>query len=434
MDYQVSKAREAEIGLEVFYTTTPGTGGRLRKVPEDFVVEEISKYPDQSEDGKYTIANVTSTNWEMNRLVRMLSKSLRISRSRIGFAGTKDKRAVTKQLMSFEIPIEDVRSLRMHQVTISDAYRAKKHITIGDLIGNSFALRIRDCAIQGEELETTAQATASILRDLDGFPNFFGVQRFGALRPVTHLVGKHIVKGDFEKAVMVYVANPNDNESEDAQRVRRELGRSMDFKSATATYPKKLSFERTVIAHLAENEGDYAGAIRSLPPNLQMMFVHAYQSYLFNKMLSQRIRRGLPLNKPLIGDVILPADRNGIPDHDIHIRVTEENIDLVERQMAERKAFVSGMLFGSESEFAEGEAGAIEKEIVETEDISREDFIVPAIPECSSKGSRRELLGRFKDLSIRVDGDSLVLSFSLDKGCYATSLLREFMKADVMAY
>ena len=434
MDYQVSKAREAEIGLEVFYTTTPGTGGRLRKVPEDFVVEEISKYPDQSEDGKYTIANVTSTNWEMNRLVRMLSKSLRISRSRIGFAGTKDKRAVTKQLMSFEIPIEHVRSLRMHQVTISDAYRAKKHITIGDLIGNSFALRIRDCAIQGEELQTTAQATASILRDLDGFPNFFGVQRFGALRPVTHLVGKHIVKGDFEKAVMVYVANPNDNESEDAQRVRRELGRSMDFKSATATYPKKLSFERTVIAHMAENEGDYAGAIRSLPPNLQMMFVHAYQSYLFNKMLSQRIRRGLPLNKPLIGDVILPADRNGIPDHDIHIRVTEENIDLVERQMAERKAFVSGMLFGSESEFAEGEAGAIEKEIVETEDISREDFIVPAIPECSSKGSRRELLGRFKDLSIRVDGNSLVLSFSLDKGCYATSLLREFMKADVMAY
>ncbi|MGD0057266.1 MAG: tRNA pseudouridine(13) synthase TruD [Methanomassiliicoccales archaeon] len=434
MDYQVSKSREAEIGLEVFYTTTSGTGGRLRKVPEDFVVEEISKYPNRSEDGKYTIANVTSTNWEMNRLVRMLSRSLMISRSRIGFAGTKDKRAVTKQLMSFEAPIEEVRSLRMHQVTVSDAYRARKHITIGDLVGNSFTLRIRDCAIKGEELETTAQATANILRKLDGFPNFFGVQRFGALRPVTHLVGKHIVKGDFERAVMVYVANPSENEDEETQRVRRELGRSMDFKSAMATYPKKLSFERMVIAHLAENEGDYAGAIGSLPPNLQMMFVHAYQSHLFNKMLSQRIRKGLPLNRSLIGDVILPADRNGVPDHDVHIRVKEENIDLVERQMAERKAFVSGLLFGSESEFADGEAGAIEKEIVDAEDISREDFIIPEISECSSKGSRRELLGRFKDLTIRTEDDSLVLSFSLDKGCYATSLLREFMKADVMDY
>lgn len=434
MDYQISKAREAEIGMEVFCTTTPGTGGRLRKVPEDFAVEEISKYPDRSEDGKYTIANVTSTNWEMNRLVRMLSKSLGISRSKVGFAGTKDKRAVTKQLMSFEAPIEDVRSLRMHQATISDAYRAKKHITIGDLVGNSFAVRISDCATQGEKLEATVQATASTLKDLDGFPNFFGVQRFGALRPVTHLVGKHIVKVEFQKAVMVYVANPSENESEEAQRVRRELELTMDFRSAIATYPNKLSFERTVIAHLAENEGDYTGAIRALPPNLQMMFVHAYQSYLFNKMLSLRIRKGLPLDRPLIGDVVLPARRNGIPDHDIHIRVTEENVDLVERQMRERKAFVSGLLFGSESEFAKGEAGAIEKGIVETEGISRDDFIIPDIPECSSKGSRRELLGRFKDLSIKVEGNGLVLSFSLDKGCYATSLLREFMKADVMDY
>ncbi|MDD1768605.1 MAG: tRNA pseudouridine(13) synthase TruD [Methanomassiliicoccales archaeon] len=434
MDYQASKTREAEIGLEVFYTATPGTGGRLRKVPEDFVVEEISKYPEKSENGKYTIATVTSTNWEMNRLVRMLSKSLRMSRNRIGFAGTKDKRAVTKQLMSFEAPIDDVRSLRMHQVTISDAYQAKKHLTIGDLIGNSFDLKIRDCTIQGKELEMAAQTTANVLRELNGFPNFFGVQRFGALRPVTHLVGKYIVKGDIERAVMVYVANPNVSEPEEAQVARRELERSMDFKAALSTYSKKLSFERTVIAHLARNEGDYSGAIRSLPPNLQMMFVHAYQSYLFNKMLSQRIRKGLPLNRPIIGDVILPVDRDGIPNHDIHIKVTEDNIDLVENQMSERKAFVSGLLFGSESEFAEGEAGAIEKDIIEAEGIGREDFIIPEIPGCSSKGSRRELLGRLRNLSIRADGSTLEVSFALDKGCYATSLLREFMKADVMDY
>lgn len=434
MDYQASETREADIGLEVFCTSTPGTGGRLRKVPEDFVVEEISKYPDRTDDGRYTIATVSSTNWEMNRLVRMLSRSLMISRNRIGFAGTKDKRAVTKQLMSFEAPIEDVISVRMHQVTISDAYRAKKHITIGDLIGNTFQLKVRDCVMQDEELEKAAQATATALREIGGFPNFFGVQRFGALRPVTHLVGRCIVKGDFERAVMTYVANPSADEPEEAQMARRDLERSRDFKSALATYPKKLSFERTVISYLAENDGDYAGAIRSLPPNLQMMFVHAYQSCLFNRMLSLRIRRDIPLSSPILGDVVLPADRDGIPDHDVCIRVTEENIDLVERQMADRKAFVSGLLFGSESEFAEGEAGEIEKAIVGAESVDHEDFIIPEIPGCSSRGSRRELLGRLKDLEIRTDNDTLDISFSLDKGCYATSLLREFMKADVMDY
>jgi tRNA pseudouridine13 synthase len=434
MEYQASSARETEIGLEVFCTETTGTGGRLRTSPEDFLVEEISKYPDQSEDGIYTIGTVTSTNWEMNRLVRQLSRSLRISRRRIGFAGTKDKRAVTKQLISFEAPIEDVKSLKIHQVTISDAYKAKKHINIGDLLGNSFAIWIKGCDLEGSDLKDNAEATARILNELGGFPNFFGVQRFGALRPVTHIVGKFIVNGEFEDAVMTYIASPAPDEPQEVREAREDLEKSRDFKSALGTYPMRLSFERTVIAHLARNDGDYTGAIGSLPQNLQMMFVHAYQSYLFNRILSARIKRGLPLNRPLIGDVVLPADRNGLPDHNINIKVTTENLDLVERQMTENKAFISGVLFGSESEFAEGEVGEIEKEIVGAEGIDREDFIVPKIPQCSSKGSRREILGRFKNLSIRAEADNLLMSFSLDKGCYATSLLREFMKVGVMDY
>lgn len=434
MEYQASSARETEIGLEVFYTGTTGTGGRLRTSPEDFLVEEISKYPDQSEDGVYTIGTVTSINWEMNRLVRQLSKSLGISRRRIGFAGTKDKRAVTKQLISFEAPIEDVESLKIHQVTISDVYKAKKNITLGDLVGNSFTIWIRGCDFEGADLEDNAEATACILNELGGFPNFFGVQRFGALRPVTHIVGKFIVNDEFEDAVMAYTASPTPDEPQEVREARKDLGESRDFKSALGTYPMRLSFERTVIAHLAKNDGDYAGAIGSLPQNLQMMFVHAYQSYLFNRILSARIKRGLSLARPLIGDIVLPADRNGLPDHSIYIKVTRENLDLVERQMTENKAFISGILFGSESEFAEGEAGEIEKEIVGAEGIGRENFIVPKIPQCSSKGSRREILGRFRSLSIRAEGDSLLMSFSLDKGCYATSLLREFMKVGVMDY
>ncbi len=317
MDQLSGAPGEGDIGLEVFITPTPGIGGRARKSPEDFVVEEVSRYPERQDDGRFVIATVTSTNWETNRLVRQLSKALRISRSKVGFAGTKDKRAVTTQLLSFEAPLEDVTGLRLHQVVISNAYRARKPMTIGDLVGNRFRVTVRDCNLRDEGLETVARGTATALEELGGFPNFFGVQRFGVLRPVTHVVGRHIVRGEFEKAVMAYVGNPMQAEGDDSREARRILDETRDFAGALVSYPKKLTFERTVIAHMAKNPGDYSGAIGALPPNLQMMFTHAYQSYLFNKVLSQRIRVGLPLDRPVVGDVVLPTDRTGLIDHEI---------------------------------------------------------------------------------------------------------------------
>jgi tRNA pseudouridine13 synthase len=426
--------RERELGLEIFYTPTAGIGGRLRTSPEDFRVEEISEFPQRDEGGRYSIAQVTSTNWETNRLIRQLSKALRISRGKVGFAGTKDKRAVTTQLMSFEAPLEEVLSLSIHQVEIGDAYRSRRKVTIGDLIGNAFVVSVRDCLIGGKELEDRCAEVASQLIELGGFPNFFGIQRFGSQRPITHLVGGHIVRGEMEKAVMAYVAHPTPYETDESRMVREELERTGDLREALRSYPRKLTFERVVLEHLMEKLDDFAGAIGRLPSNLQMMFVHAYQSQLFNRILSERIRRGLPLERPLVGDVVLPMTRDRIPDHDKPIPVTEENMDLVERQVREGKAFVSGLLFGSESTFAEGEMGEIERSVVESEGVRGEDFIVPQLPHCSSKGTRRELVCPLWDFGSHAEGNQVTLEFKLGKGCYATCLLREFMKVDPTYY
>lgn len=426
--------RERELGLEVFFTSTRGIGGRLRVLPEDFRVEEISDFPEESEDGRYTIATVTSTNWETNRLVRRLSKALRISRNKIGFAGTKDKRAVTTQLMSFEAPVEAVLALDIPQVEIAKVYRSRRKITIGDLIGNAFVIKVRECEVSGGDLENLCFDTYDQLKSLGGFSNFFGIQRFGALRPITHLVGKYIVKGEIEKAVMTYIAHPTPYELEETRAVRERLEKTRDFEEAYQNYPKKLTFERVVLKHLVEHPDDFTGAIGRLPANLQMMFVHAYQSYLFNRILSERIRRGLPLNQPLVGDIVLPLTAQNIPDHEKPIPVTRENLDLVEKQVKEGRAFVSGLLFGSESVIAEGEMGEIEHSIIDSEGISKEDFIVPQLPHCSSQGSRRELLCPLQDFELQVEGDTVTFRFRLWKGCYATSLLREFMKTDPIYY
>jgi tRNA pseudouridine13 synthase len=426
--------KERDLGLELFYThDIPGIGGKLRKTPDDFVVDEISDLPAPSPDGKFVIAKVWHRNWEMNRLVRRLSSNLKVGRSRVGFAGTKDGRAVATQLMSFNAPIEDVKALSIPDVKIMDAYNARRMVEIGDLIGNRFVVRVSDIESR-VDIKGTCEAVRAHLDELGGFPNFFGTQRFGSVRPITHLIGKDLIRGDFEGAVMRYVANPMEEEDSDANQARRMLQETKDFDRALREFPKKLTFERTMIGYLNDKPGDYLGALRTLPKNLLMMFVHAYQSYLFNRILCERIRRDIPINKPLVGDMVLPLNKLSLPDHDNPILVTRDNLEKACRNADEQKAFVSGLLYGTESGFAEGPMGEIEKGIVEREDIGNMDFQIVGLREASSKGTRRELLSPYKDLKMEFEEGAAKFSFSLNKGCYATALMREFMKAEMNLY
>jgi tRNA pseudouridine13 synthase len=198
--------------------------------------------------------------------------------------------------------------------------------------------------------------------------------------------------------------------------------------------PDSLSFEKIMVEHIVSHPGDWGGAIEKLPKNLQMMFVHAYQSYLFNMMLSERMRKGLPLNRPIMGDVVIPLDQNKIPQHENPIITTSGNIDLVARQVRSGRAFVTISLFGSESEISDGEMGDIERSIIKNEKISVKNFVVPGLPHCSSKGSRREILCPVSGLSHAMTDGGYDMSFSLPKGNYATCLLREYMKSDMGKY
>ncbi len=433
MGYRECRTAEAGIGMRCYLCDTDGTGGHLKTVPEDFVVREISDPPREKEDGKYTIATVTTRNWETNRLVRMLSRTMGISRERIGFAGTKDKRAITTQLMSF-YGNPDLGKVDLKDVSISGAYRGARGIQIGDLIGNSFEITVRDCSAPMSEIEGIISEDVRTIKKTGGFPNYFGVQRFGSVRPVTHLVGERLVRGDFEGAVRTYISFTTPEEEPELREKRESFAGRDDWDSMMKEMPENMSFERMLAGHLAENPGDWSGAIEILPTNLQMMFVHAYQSCLFNEMLSRRMESGLPLSMPVEGDIIIPLDSNGIPQHENPILTTQKNIDLVARQVRVGRAFVTITLFGQDSILCEGEMGEIERKVIEEQKLSQEDFNIPELPRCSSKGSRREILCPLKDLKSSVGEDSYTLSFSLPKGNYATCLLREFMKSEMRDY
>lgn len=425
---------ESDLGLEVFVTASvPGIGGKLRKAPEDFAVDEISLLPPEAPDGKYVVARVWHRNWEANRLVRRLASNLRIGRGKVGFAGTKDGRSVAIQLMSFDAPLDAVSGVTIPDVKILAPYRARRKVTIGDLIGNRFDIKVSDITT-GTDLARTCESVRTQLDELGGFPNFFGPQRFGSVRPITHLIGKDLIRGDFEGAVMKYIANPSDEEESEANDARAALQESHDYERALKEFPMKLTFERSLIGYLKDNPNDYLGALRTLPKNLLMMFVHAYQSFLFNKMLSERIRRGISIRLPEIGDLILPLNKAGLPDHDNPIEVDNAILPKALSNCREKKAFVSGLLYGTESRFAGGETGEIERKTIESEGIERPDFQIVGLREASSSGTRREILAIYKDFSMGFGDGWARFSFTLNKGCYATALLREFMKAEMSQY
>ncbi len=415
-----------------FFSSMDGIGGKIKSVAEDFIVEEIplSLFPPRQK-GKFTIATVTAKNWETNGLINELAKNLGISRRKIGFAGTKDKKAITTQLMSFPVPLEKVEKINIRRVKIENCYRSDQPIRIGDLEGNRFTIIIREISLSRDEIEKRIKKVVDEILLMKGFPNFFGVQRFGTSRPITHLVGKFIVKGEMEKAVMCYMANPIEGEGNEAYKTREFLEESMDFDKALKIYPRYLSFERTMISHLARKQGDWIGALHRLPKNLLLMFIHAYQSYLFNEILSERLEH-LPITKAVVGDIVIPSRKRVETESRKGILVEKRNLDKVNRQIEKGNAFVSGIIFGYESRFAKGKMGEIERRIIEREGLSKKDFIISKIPELSCKGLRRILLTPLNEIKWEfLDEKSLKLEFELPKGCYATSLLREFMKDDM---
>ena len=417
--------QDRALGMDYFITDGEGCGGVLRSSPEDFRVEEI--FQDQRyEGGKYLVLEIEKTNWDTHHLIREMARHLRISQKRFGFAGTKDKRAVSSQRISImNLDESELKRVHLPDLKVRVLGRTNRSVGLGDLLGNRFRIWIREMSCR--DPETGLLRISEEIRDHGGVPNYFGVQRFGDARPVTHRVGEALVRGRIEEAVFIYLAMPFPGELEKTREARRALWENRDITSALKSYPDYLIFELAMLNYLVEHPGDYAGSFGVLSQNLRRLFVHAYQSCLFNRIVSRRMEQGLPLDRAVVGDVVCFA-RGGQPDPVSLQAVTEENRDAVNRLAERGRAFVTLPLIGFEAALAAGDEGEIERQVLLEEGVVPEDFRVKENPDLGSPGTRRAAMLRV-DPEIRVEGSSAELDFSLPAGSYATVVLREYMKS-----
>ncbi|WP_424359868.1 tRNA pseudouridine(13) synthase TruD [Methanocella sp. MCL-LM] len=418
---------ERLMGIEAYLTDDEGIGGKLRASPSDFVVEEVPDFK-TADSGGYLVARLTKENWETHHLIRDLSRQLGISDDRIGVAGTKDKRAITTQLISiYGVTEEDLRKVTLPRIRLTPVGRSSKPLVLGDLAGNNFDIRLSGIGIPVQELEARLTAITGEITTAGGVPNYFGYQRFGIRRPITHLVGEKLVKGDLEGAAMDYIARSFPDENPENIEVRNYVFQTRDFKKGLELYPLNLRYERTMMHRLIERPGDYAGAFRSLPGSLMKMFVSAYQSLLFNRMLSQRMLRQISISEPGEGDTVCFNGPDGKPDVSKIEQVTKKNKPDINYLYKRKKVTLVLPLVGKSTPVEK--LDEICAKVLGEARVTPADFVIPGIPELSSQGIWREMRLPVNP-SFEAEEGSARTRFFLTSGSYATTVLREYMKGD----
>jgi tRNA pseudouridine13 synthase len=438
--------------MEVYVTETPGVGGVIRRSADDFVVEELlvdgSKATVEEAAGKpplgatalrqqFLLCVFVKRNWDTLMAVKNVARQLGISQERISIAGIKDAKAVTAQHISIEgASVEDVARVHVNDITLRPLGFFREPLSAYYLLGNHFNIKIKALSCPKATAEKRIAKIAGEIEAAGGIPNFYGHQRFGTTRPITHMVGKALVQGDLEEAAMLFLAKPSVLEHPESRTARMDLAAKRDFKQALQDFPAQLRYERLMLAWLAEKPSDFAGAFRRLPLKLRMLFVQAYQSFLFNRFLSGRIKSGFSLSRAEVGDYVVNVERSGLPMVKTGKIVEAASLEETNGLIETGKLRVALPLFGTIQRLSQGGVGELQRRVLEAEGVEAGNFHISEMPEISAKGELRAAVSPVRDfVASEVSADTeepeknqAGLKFTLLKGSYATVLLREIMK------
>ena len=398
------------IGLEGYATKTMGIGGVLKSRVSDFRVEEISSALALDPRGRFTVVKVTLTNWETNKFIGKLASQLKISRNRIFFSGTKDKRAITQQVFVIDSTKAKIEAVEISDAEIEIIGRTHQKIGFGHHKGNRFTIVVRGCSHENGKPMTEDDVINEIdhikekLAENIGqnlFPNWIGPQRFGAGRPVTAEVGKNVLLGNYQDAVMTYLSMEGISENDDVAAFRKMIREQGIVEEALELMPNWLNFERYILTHLLKNPEDWLGAFKKLPNNLQLMTIHAAQSVIFNRSLKMRIDSGYSISTPIIGDLVGRLDDKSQLSANSCVLVEERTLPRISRNCELGRLATTGPLPGSEIRTCGGKIGDIEEEAIRLSGLENCDWNNNEIQRLSTKGTRRALVTSFRNFIMK---------------------------------
>lgn len=325
-----------------------GTGlirGQIRKTPQDFQVIEKLGF-EFSGDGEHDYLWIEKTGANTTWVARMLAEHAGLAQRDVGYAGLKDRHAVTRQWFSVRRPGSqgtDWNKLKIDGVRIIETQRHQRKLKRGAHTGNRFRIAIREVSSDGIDVQDRLNAMRA-----GGIPNYFGTQRFGRGANNLHMAGS-LAAG---------------------KRLRRD--------------------KRSIV-------------------------LSAARSFIFNEILSARVSDGT-WNKALPGDM-LNLDGSG------SVFRGDEIDEVIDQRVAALDVHPTGALWGDGAANCDGAPAMLEQKVAD-----RSSEYVECLRAARMKPARRALRAVVRDLDWQVNGSDICLEFELDRGSYATAVLRELVE------
>jgi tRNA pseudouridine13 synthase len=401
-----------QAGMECYCTNFAGIKGTIKETNEEFQVAEIIDYTFlkppyfssvQNNEHKFPLYLLEKHNIDSNHAVIEIKKQ---SGLKLRIMGIKDAKAETSQYASCEQTKNLPRDIITPKTKLTLLGFLRTPLSKSALIGNSFKIKIN---------QTSDNDIHPFLLELNKIANFYGLQRFGSERMVTHLVGKALLERNYNKAIEYLLSYTSKYDSKFSKEIREKSRDPKNYQKLIKILPKGMDLERLILYTLVKGK-DSIAVIRSIPINIRRLFVQAYQSYIFNKCLSSALLCNEDIQKCKDGDLCFEIEKPLVFGK---IRRFREGID------SNNDVTPAIRLVGYNYQPGKNRFDHITKRILTDENISPTAFYLKDLQELSLQmGFRQTSLccNEFSHFGM------LELSFKLPKGSYATTLLRELIK------
>jgi len=405
-------------GIEYYTTEFEGIGGTIKKNTEDFHVQEIINdiflsqiSPEQTASNIFPVYEIRKKGIDSSHAILTLRKKTGLD---LKIVGIKDAKATTIQYASSSTR-KVVKNIDLGKIKLTLVGFSRKPIEKNNLVGNTFEIRIVEP--KRDKLDNISQ----FLYDINNLGNYYGLQRFGSERLVTHLVGKAILERKFDKATEILMTCTTKYDSKFSREIREKLRDIKSNPNLLHEIPPGMDIEKNLAQAILRGK-DPISALRTIPINIRRLFVQAFQAYLFNKTLSVAIRDDFSLNIPEENDLCFDVYDDSLIFGKIRKYEKEKPTD----SRIHRLPIIR--LPGYSFQPGKNRFDKILKDFMKSENMTAKDFFIKEMQELSESGGFRQACFVCKNFKHKKEENSLLVGFSVPKGSYATILLRELIK------